>query len=109
MSYTTKDLKEQLRKGPYAWPGGYPCYFITDDGAALSFDSVRENLRQVIWAIRHKSSDGWRVIGCEVNWEDSSLYCDHSGKRIESAYAEREESDFPLAPESVPYNTGGML
>ena len=88
--YTTRNLKEALRSGPFAWPGCYPLYFITSDGAALSFDAVRENLRSVIWSIRHGVNDGWRVVGCDVNWEDASLYCDHTGARIPSAYAEEE-------------------
>ena len=87
-TFSTLDLKNALRSGPFAWPGGYPLYFITDDGAALSFDAVRENLRPVIWSIRNGVNDGWRVVGCDVNWEDASLFCDHTGNRIESAYAE---------------------
>jgi len=89
-TYTTQDLKKQLRAGEFAWPGGYPLYFVTDDGAALSFDAVRENIRSVLWSMRHGVNDGWRVIGCDVNWEDPSLYCDHTGVRIPSAYAEEE-------------------
>jgi hypothetical protein len=89
-NYTTQDLKKQLRAGEFAWPGGYPLYFVTDDGAALSFDAVRENIRSVLWSMRHGVNDGWRVIGCDVNWEDPSLYCDHTGARIPSAYAEEE-------------------
>ena len=87
---TTKDLKTALRNGQWAWPGGYPLYFITSDGAALSFDAVRSEYRLVINAIRHRLNDGWRVIGCDINWEDSDLYCDHTGQRIESAYADDE-------------------
>jgi hypothetical protein len=30
------------------------------------------------------------VEALDVNWEDPSLYCDHCGARIESAYAEVE-------------------
>jgi hypothetical protein len=89
-NYTTKELKNQLRAGDHAWPGGYPLFFITSDGAALSFDAVRENIRSVLWSMRHGVNDGWRVIGCDVNWEDPSLYCDHTGARIPSAYAEEE-------------------
>ena len=89
-NYTTQDLKTQLRAGEYAWPGGYPLFFIADDGQPLSFDAVRENFRSVIHSMRHQINDGWNVIGCDVNWEDSSLYCAHTGKRIESAYAEEE-------------------
>jgi len=89
--FTTKDLKQSLRSGPYAWPGGYPLYFITSDGAALSFQAVRDNLRAVLSAIKTRSDDGWRVVAVEVNWEDPLLFCDHTGERIESAYAEEAE------------------
>ena len=85
-----RKLRNTLRAGPYAWPGGYPLYFITSDGGALSFQTVRENLRSVLDSIRHKSNDGWRVIACEVNWEDENLYDDHTGEKIESAYGENE-------------------
>ena len=85
---TTKQLKAQLRDGSFAWPGGYPLYFVASDGEALSFDAVRGNLKSVIWSMRHKVNDGWRVIGCEVNWEDSTLTCAHTGEPIESAYGE---------------------
>jgi len=88
--YTTKDLKTQLRAGEYAWPGGYPLFFITSDAAALSFEATRANLRSVIHSMRNGIDDGWRIVGCDVNWEDASLFCDHTGKRIESAYAEEE-------------------
>jgi hypothetical protein len=87
-NYTTKELKTQLRQGEFAWPGGYPLFFITTDGAALSFKAVRENLRCVLWSIKNKVNDGWRVVGADVNWEDPSLFCDHTGERIPSAYAE---------------------
>ena len=85
---TAKDLKQALRNGPYAWPGGYPLYFITSDGAALSFKAVRENFRCVIWSIKNKVSDGWRVQVMAINYEDNELYCDHTGEKIESAYGE---------------------
>ena len=87
-TYTTKNLKEHLRKGEYAWPGGYPLYFITTDGAALSFKAVRENLRSVLWSMKNKVNDGWRVCAVDANWEDPSLYCEHTNERIPSAYAE---------------------
>ena len=83
--YTTKQLKEQLRSGEWAWPGGYQLYFIADDGAALSFEAVRDNLRSVFHSMRGKINDGWRIVGCEVNWE-SKMYCSHTGKIIPAAY-----------------------
>jgi hypothetical protein len=84
------DFRRAIRNGPYAWPGGYPCYFITSDGTALSWLAVQINRRAILEAIAGKISDGWRVIGIDINWEDSALYCDDTGERIESAYSEDE-------------------
>jgi len=85
---STADLRATLRAGPYAWPGGYPLYFITSDGAALSFEAVRSELRNVLWSMQNRVSDGWRVVACDINYEDGDLRCDHTGKRIPSAYGD---------------------
>ena len=85
---TGADLRACLRAGPYAWPGGYPVYFFTSDGSALSFDAVRDNLSSVIWSIRNQVCDDWRVIGLDVCYGDGSpedpetVWCDHTGEPI---------------------------
>lgn len=85
-------VKEVLRSGPYAWPGGYPMFFITTDGAALSFKTVRANWREVVDAhLRRDQWSGWALDGFDVNWEDPALFDDHTGERIESAYADEED------------------
>lgn len=88
---STLELRATLRAGAHAWPGGYPLYFITSDGAALSFDTVRAEYSQCARAIRDNLRDGWRVVACDVNWEDPGLTCEHSGTRIDSAYGETGE------------------
>jgi hypothetical protein len=86
---TLAEIKTVLRSGPYAWPGGYPLYFITADGAALSFKAVRNEWRNIVWAHLHNSRTcGWFIEAADINWEDSTLCCDHTNERIESAYAE---------------------
>jgi len=85
---TVADLKATIRAGKYAWPGGYPCYFITSDGAALSFEAVEQEFSQVAYAVRHKTNDDWQVIHCEINYEDRELVCSHTGEPIESAYGD---------------------
>lgn len=91
------DIKRALRSGPYAFPGGYPLYFITEDGGVLSFAAVRENWREIVSAkLRQDKSGGWFVVAAAINYEDASLFCDHTNKRIESAYAEPESE--PAAP-----------
>jgi hypothetical protein len=86
---TSQQFIEAL-KFAYTELGMYPKYFITSDGACLSWQSAKNNAEQICQAIEDKSSCGWRVVACDVNWEDGELYCDHSNKRIESAYAEPE-------------------
>ena len=85
---TGQQLCSTLRAGEYAWPGGYPMYFVTSDGAAMHFECVKENLYSVIDSIRRDISDGWKVIGTDINYEDGDLTCDHCNERIESAYAD---------------------
>jgi hypothetical protein len=85
---TTAEYKAVLRHGPHAFPGGYPLYLICSDGAALCFSCGRKELRNILEAIRDKDRSGWRVVACDINYEDTDLYCDHCSKPIESAYGE---------------------
>ena len=57
----------------FAWPGGYPMFYITEGNSTLCPNCANE------------SDD---IIDYCANWEDSNLYCDQCSKRIESAYAE---------------------
>jgi hypothetical protein len=83
---TVSDFRKAMRNGPYAWPGGYPCYFVTSDGCALSFEAAKKERRNIIDSIASNYKDGWQVVAMDINWEDGSLFCDHTGKQIESAY-----------------------
>lgn len=91
---TLADVKATLRAGGFAWPGGYPLYFITRDGAALSFAAVQAQFRQVASDFMDDTSSGWRVEAVTTNEEDSELRCDHTGELIPSAYGD-EDSDDP--------------
>ena len=79
-------LRATLRAGDSTFPGCYPLYLTTSDGGALSFDTVRKNLRSVLDSVRGEVNDGWRVVACEVNYEDGDLYDDHTGEKIPAAY-----------------------
>jgi len=68
------------------WLGNHPVHFITSDGSALSFEAAKKNRRLIRQALSAKSDCGWRVIGCEVNFENQDLYCKHSGVKIEPVY-----------------------
>jgi len=91
---TAEDFRKALETGPYAWPGGYPLYFITADGAALSFQTGKDEQEEIEEAIADDDTrGGWRVVAMDVNWEDPHLHDDHTGERIESAYAEDDAED----------------
>jgi hypothetical protein len=77
--------------GPFAWPGGYPMFFLCSDGDALSWQAAVENADQIRDSIIQGWNDGWRVVAFDINWEDANLHCSHTGNRIESAYAEDRE------------------
>lgn len=82
-----KAIKQAIRD-KYAWPGGYPLYLITSDGAALCIDCGKKEYRNIVRSIHRNVSDGWKVEAVDVNWEDTNLYCDHCSQLIESAYGE---------------------
>jgi hypothetical protein len=84
------DFRQAVRNGPYAWPGGYPLFFICDDGGALCCACVKTERRNIIESVAHQSRDGWRVVAADINWEDNDLNCDHCNKRIESAYGDKK-------------------
>ncbi len=89
---TVAELEEAINAGQYTELGGYPTYFVTADGAVLSHDAVKEQIEQIKEAITEEDTrGGWRVMGVEINFEDPDLFCEHTNKRIPSAYAEPEE------------------
>lgn len=84
-------------KGEYpgfAWPGGYPVYYVTQDGGALCRKCVNDKSNPVHKGAHCSESycaeadSQWCLIDGQENWEDPALFCDHCGERIESAYAE---------------------
>ena len=64
----------------YAWPGGYPLFYITKRNAVLC---PGEHCAQ-----QEDPEDP--IVATEVNYENPHLYCDACGECIESAYAEKD-------------------
>jgi hypothetical protein len=86
-------LRATIRAGAYAWPGGYQMYLIANDGEALCFDCAQTQYYQCAYSIRHGINDGWRIVGCDINYEDPDLYCAHCSKSIPSAYGNDEKEN----------------
>lgn len=71
----------------FAWPGGYPIYYMTRDSGVLCPTCVNKELHIIKDAISESESDPqWEIIGASINYEDKDLYCDHCGREIEVAY-----------------------
>ena len=80
---TANQLKSSIRAGEYTFPGAYRLFFITSDGASLSFASVKENFCAVLDSVKTQCADGWRVIAMTGEHEtDEPVFCDHSGEQI---------------------------
>lgn len=62
----------------YAWPGGYPLYYLDNKNNVLCP------------ACANKSGMSSAPVAVDTNWEDPHLHCDDCSQRIESAYAEDE-------------------
>lgn len=90
---STLALRSTLRAGPFAWPGGYPLFFIMSDMEAMCFACARKEYRLISRAIRDNSNDGWRVVGCDINYEDPDCRCCHCGELVDPAYADAAEDD----------------
>ena len=86
----------QLESGKmqsFAFPGGYPIFYVAKDSGILCPDCA--GLPECQQATPDCPDDAqWFIIGADCNYEDPALFCDHCGKRIESAYCE----DPPVAP-----------
>ena len=87
-AYTVSDFRRDMRDGRLTMPGRYPRFFLMSDGECLSFEAARENRRLILDSIANCLNDGWRIVGCDINWEDADMVCCHSGQKIESAYAD---------------------
>jgi hypothetical protein len=93
--YTFRDiqnasqLKATLRNGEFAWPGGYQMYLITNDGQAMCFKCAIKNFRLVVSDWLSNCDTGWKIVGCEINYEDQDCICCNCNKQIPAAYSEK--------------------
>lgn len=85
---TVFDFNRALDAGAYAWPGGYPYFYVMDDGEALSVEAANENAGLIRDSIIGDLRDGWHAVELAINWDDTGLYCAHTGQRIAPAYGD---------------------
>lgn len=71
----------------YAWPGGYPLFYLTRDCDTLCPSCVNKEIRmQVEQTIEGADCD--TVIARDINYEDNCMFCMECSERIEPAYGE---------------------
>lgn len=69
----------------FAWPGGYPIYYLAKDNGVLcpkcanEFKSERDNDEQL------------KPVAYEIHWEGQPLSCEHCNAEIASAYGDPEK------------------
>ena len=70
----------------WAWPGGYPIFYICQDDNVLCVDCA--NGKNGSEASSENDDPEWHLIGSDINWENESLYCVHCDGMIPSAYGD---------------------
>ncbi len=77
----------------FAWPGGYPIFYLTEDCAILCPDCANGQNGSDAYEERENVDDRdpqWHLVAQDVHWEGADLTCEHCGKAIESAYGDPE-------------------
>lgn len=82
------ELRATIRAGGYVWPGGYPAFLIFADGEACCFDCAKKEYARIARDMHEGYDASFKIVACDVNYEDAALTCAHCGKQIESAYGE---------------------
>ena len=78
--WATPHVPEKTSDGKYpayAWPGGYPMYYLNIHGDALCPSCANQGVDQLEVA--------------DVYWEGPSFECDGCDRAIESAYGDPKE------------------
>lgn len=79
----------------FAWPGGYPIYYLFADGEVCCPDCANgQNGSEAtilegagMFEVNRTGLDpGWTIVASDVHWEGDALQCAHCNAQIESAY-----------------------
>lgn len=62
-------------------------FYLFRDGGVCCPKCANANIDEID-AGRNNSHGGWTLDGCDVNYEDNDLRCDHCHKEIPAAYAD---------------------
>lgn len=85
-----RSLKLAVNRDPlpsFAWPGGYPLYYLFRGGEPCCPGCANDNIHMIGPAVNDPRDD-WRLVAYDVNWEDTDKNCYICHKVIKSAYGE---------------------
>lgn len=68
----------------YAWPGGYPIFYLDKANEILCPGCAEEN--------KDNELESFRPVTYAINWEDTTLICFECNESIESAYGEIDDN-----------------
>lgn len=74
--------RSSVKLPAYAWPGGYPIWYLTESNAMLCpgcADEARQDMAEP------------KVVDWDINYEDEIFFCYECNGRVESAYGEDED------------------
>jgi hypothetical protein len=80
--FNRAEITDNGKLPAYAWPGGYPIYYLCADGEVLCAEcaSSEESVKA------DPTDKDWFVVGMDCNYEDDCMHCAHCNKQIECAY-----------------------
>jgi len=76
----------------YAWPGGYPMYYVTADNGVLCPRCANANLE--LTTAKRDSDDydrQWAIVDYDANYENFFCQCDECNEYIDPAYITDDE------------------
>jgi len=73
-------LEDDGTLAKYAWPGGYPLYYLDANGDVLCPDCANAN-----------DEYNAPLAAAGIHWEGPAMHCDHCGAAIASAYGDPDE------------------
>lgn len=80
-----KFMMENGKVASFAFPGGYPLYYLCADCGVLCPGCVNANLG-LIQEASTSNDKQWLVVDAGINYQDDVLSCDNCNKLIPSAY-----------------------
>lgn len=93
MHMTISEFRTAVRRGPSAWPGGYPVYAVFTDGQFACWNCLKTERRLILEALADPSyRTGWELSHFGIYWEGEPELCANCGAECPSAYGAEVES-----------------